>query len=183
MVLACRDSDKTRRALELINAAAAVPAINLAVDLASLPSVRDLAAAFLDRYDRLDTLIHCAGIYRTRRHTTIDGIESTLAVNVLAPFLLTNLLLNPMAAAGHARIVIVSGESHRRGEIDFDDLQCHGSGIEVAPHAGGLAAGLAEQFAVGGERLVEVADLDVEAEQNGVFGHGWGRVLVGCGNQ
>lgn len=119
VVLACRDTDKTRSALETINASAQVPAVNLPVDLANLASVRGLAARFLDRYDRLDVLINNAGLFPTRQKFTDDGFEMQIGVNHLSHFLLTNLLLDRLKESA-ARVVTVSSKLHLKGRIDFD---------------------------------------------------------------
>jgi len=123
VVLACRDTAKTTAALEQINAAAAVPAINLPVDLANLQSVRDLAAGFLSRYDRLDVLINNAGLFPQKQQFTDDGFEMQFGVNHLAPFLLTNLLLDCLKASAPARVVTVASTLHKKGEIDFDAVR------------------------------------------------------------
>ena len=77
----------------------------------------------LDRYPRLDVLVNNVGGFWATRHTTADGLEHTFAVNHLAPFLLTNLLLERLAASAPARIVTVSSGAQSMGRIDFDDLQ------------------------------------------------------------
>jgi NAD(P)-dependent dehydrogenase (short-subunit alcohol dehydrogenase family) len=92
-------------------------------DLAVQAEVRGLAQAFRERHDRLDVLVNNAGIIQSKRTETPDGIESTLAVNHLAPFLLTNLLLDLLKESAPSRIVTVSSEAQRGAEIDFDDLQ------------------------------------------------------------
>jgi NAD(P)-dependent dehydrogenase (short-subunit alcohol dehydrogenase family) len=123
MVLACRDSDKTRHALEQINTGAAIPAINLPVDLACLSSVRDLVAAFLERFDRLDVLVNNAGTFPARQQFTEDGFEMQLGVNHLAHFLLTNLLLDRLKQSAPARVITVTSTLHRKGTLDFDTFR------------------------------------------------------------
>ncbi len=95
---------------------------SLLCDFSSLASVRRLAEAFRARFDRLDVLINNAGGVNKRRLTTVDGFERTFAVNHLAPFLLTNLLLDLIVRSAPARIVTVSSIGHRQGTLDFDDL-------------------------------------------------------------
>lgn len=95
----------------------------VAGDFASLAGVRALAAQVRDACPRLDVLINNAGLAVRRRRTSKDGYESTFAVNHLAPFLLTNLLLDRLRASAPARIVNVSSGVHTSGRIDFDDLQ------------------------------------------------------------
>jgi NAD(P)-dependent dehydrogenase (short-subunit alcohol dehydrogenase family) len=123
LVLAGRDSEKTRAALATINANAQVEAINLPVDLASLQSVRDLAGAFLERYDRLDVLINNAGTFTAKQQFTQDGFEMQFGVNHLATFLLTNLLLDCLKQSAPSRIVTVTSMLHKKGRIDFDTFR------------------------------------------------------------
>ena len=122
IVLACRDSDKTDRALRLLDAASSAQVVNLPVDLASLDSVRSLASSFLDRYDRLDVLINNAGIFPAKQKFTEDGFEMQIGVNHLAPFLLTNLLLDCLKASAPARIITVSSTLHKKGWVDYDSF-------------------------------------------------------------
>ena len=92
-------------------------------DLAVQAEVRELADKFKARYDRLDVLINNAGLIQSRRTETPEGIELTLAVNHLAPFLLTNLLLDLLKSSAPSRIITVASEARRQAEIDLDDLQ------------------------------------------------------------
>jgi len=117
IVLACRDSDKTRAALDEIRAHG--NAENLPVDLASLTSVRKLAATFLARYDRLDVLINNAGTFPARLRLTDDGFEAQFGVNHLAHFLLTSELLDCLRASAPSRVVTVTSKLHKNGTIDF----------------------------------------------------------------
>jgi NAD(P)-dependent dehydrogenase (short-subunit alcohol dehydrogenase family) len=92
-------------------------------DLSSQSSIRQLAQDFDKRFDRLDVLINNAGVNHSKRIMTADGLESTFAVNVLAPFLLTNLLLGKLKASAPSRIVNVSSRAAGRSSIEFDNLQ------------------------------------------------------------
>ncbi len=94
----------------------------LLADLAAQRQVRQLATDFKARHDRLHVLVNNAGIVAGRRMLTEDGIERTFAVNHLAPFLLTTLLLDALVASAPARVVTVSSDAHRAGRIDFADL-------------------------------------------------------------
>jgi NAD(P)-dependent dehydrogenase (short-subunit alcohol dehydrogenase family) len=93
----------------------------LTCDYASFDQVRELAAALLDRYERIDVLANNAGIMTTRRQLTGDGHELIIQVNHLSPFLLTYLLLDRLSASG-ARIVTTSSQAARTGRVDPDDL-------------------------------------------------------------
>ena len=123
VVLACRDTQKTADALQVINAQARIPAVNLPVELANLESIRELAATFLERYDRLDVLINNAGLFPAKQRKTDDGFEMQFGVNHLAPFLLTNLLLDCLKASAPSRIVTVTSMLHKKGKVDFDAIR------------------------------------------------------------
>lgn len=92
-------------------------------DLSAQAQVRELADRVLAAYPRLDVLVNNAGGYWNSRQVTVDGIERTLAVDHLAPFLLTNLLLDRLRASAPARVVTVSSGAQAMGRIDFEDLQ------------------------------------------------------------
>jgi NAD(P)-dependent dehydrogenase (short-subunit alcohol dehydrogenase family) len=94
----------------------------LLADLASQSSIRQLAAELLRRYPRIQVLVNNAGAIYARRQLTSDGVELTWAVNHLAPFLLTNLLLDRLKASAPARIVTTSSGAHEGARIPFDDL-------------------------------------------------------------
>ncbi len=94
----------------------------LIADLSSLESVRQLARDFRAKYPKLNVLVNNAGLYNHGRYVTVDGYENTFATNYLAPFLLTNLLLDELKASAPSRVVNVSSVGHYSGHIDFDDL-------------------------------------------------------------
>ena len=94
-----------------------------AADMACQAEVRRLAVAVLDAYPRLDVLVNNVGGFWAHRHPTAEGLEHTFALNHLAPFLLTNLLLDRLKASAPARIVTVASGAQSMGRIDFDDLQ------------------------------------------------------------
>ena len=94
----------------------------LLADLASQASIRGLAAEALERYSRLEVLVNNAGAVNSQRRITEDGIELTWAVNHVAPFLLTTLLLDRSRASAPARIVTTSSAAHLRAQIPFDDM-------------------------------------------------------------
>ncbi len=91
-------------------------------DLATQSAVRDLAADLADRYPTIDVLAHNAGLSVRERTETADGVELTLAVNHLAPYLLTHQLVDQLIAAAPARVVVTASTVHESGTLDFDDL-------------------------------------------------------------
>jgi NAD(P)-dependent dehydrogenase (short-subunit alcohol dehydrogenase family) len=118
-----RNDQKARTALELIRKES--PASELRffkADFSNLDQVRRLAQQIDAEIPRLDVLINNAGCSFFRRTATADGHEATFAVNHLAPFLLTNLLLDKLKASAPARIVTVASAAHRYAHLDFDDL-------------------------------------------------------------
>jgi len=125
-----RDARKGESALAAVRAVASsaagasntAPVRYLQADFASLAQVRNLAAEVLATVPRLDVLINNAGCGNFSRSVTVDGYERTFAVNHLAPFLLTRLLLDRLGQSAPARIVNVASRAHRNQEIDFDDL-------------------------------------------------------------
>jgi NAD(P)-dependent dehydrogenase (short-subunit alcohol dehydrogenase family) len=92
-------------------------------DLSVQDEVRRLAEKFKESHDRLDVLVNNAGLVQSKRTETPDGIETTLAINHLAPFLLTNLLLGLLEESAPGRVVTTSSEAERWRTLDFDDLQ------------------------------------------------------------
>ena len=124
VVMVGRDRGRGEAALAEIKEKSANASVDLLLaDLSSQEEVRRLADEFKEAYPRLDVLINNAGVFRSERITTADGLEMTFAVNHLAYFLLTNLLLDVLKASAPSRIVNVSSGDHRNGTIDFDDLQ------------------------------------------------------------
>jgi NAD(P)-dependent dehydrogenase (short-subunit alcohol dehydrogenase family) len=119
-----RDQARTEAAAAGIRAAMSGAAVDVfAADLSAQAEVRRLAARVLHTYPRLDVLVNNVGGFWAHRHVTADGLEHTFALNHLAPFLLTNLLLDRLTASAPARIITVSSGVQARGRIDFDDLQ------------------------------------------------------------
>ena len=118
-----RDLARAERAADEIGAAAGAPVQAFAADLSSQAEVRRLAGEVLARCRRLDVLENHVGGYWNTRHITADGLERTFALNHLASFLLTNLLLGRLTQSGPARVVTVSSNAQANGRIDFDDLQ------------------------------------------------------------
>ena len=95
----------------------------LLADLSSQQEVRKLAADFKAKYSQLHVLVNNAGAVFSKRQTTVDGLEMTFALDHLAYFLLTNLLLDTLKASAPARIINISSQAQGIGKIHFDDLQ------------------------------------------------------------
>jgi NAD(P)-dependent dehydrogenase (short-subunit alcohol dehydrogenase family) len=96
---------------------------SLLADLSSQQEVRRLAEDFKSKYSHLHVLLNNAGAVFMQRQISVDGIEMTFALNHLAYFLLTNVLLDTIKASAPARIINVSSDAHSRGKIEFDNLQ------------------------------------------------------------
>jgi NAD(P)-dependent dehydrogenase (short-subunit alcohol dehydrogenase family) len=94
----------------------------LLADFTDLQQVRDLASVFQERNACLDVLVNNAGAFFNTRRATPYGVEMTLLVNHLAPFLLTNQLLESLKRSAAARVINVSSDGHRYGTMDFEDL-------------------------------------------------------------
>jgi retinol dehydrogenase 14 len=90
--------------------------------MSSQAEVRRLAEDVLAAYPRLDVLLNNVGGFWAHRHVTADGLEHTFALNHLAPFLLTSLLLDRLIASSPARVVTMSSSAQGSGTIDFDDM-------------------------------------------------------------
>ena len=125
VVMVCRDRARGEEARSEITTKSKNNAVDLLLaDLSSQQSIRQLVGNFQHHYTHLHVLINNAGAtFPGRRRETVDGLEMTFAVNYLAPFLLTNLLLDVLKASAPARIVNVSSASHKSGYIQMDDLQ------------------------------------------------------------
>ena len=122
-----RDPDKGARAVAEIKARSRNPNIEFVrADFSSLTDVRRLAATIMQRTPRIDVLINNAGGMFSKRNVSKDGYEMTFAVNHLAPFLLTHLLLETLKGSGGARIVTTASDAHRGAALPLDDLQATG---------------------------------------------------------
>jgi retinol dehydrogenase-12 len=118
-----RDAARVRATAEEARASGAgAPVHEHAADLARMDEVRRLAAELLETYPRIDVLANNAGAMFTSRHVTPDGFEQTFALNHLAPFLLTNLLLERLIASD-GRVVTTASDAHKGGVLDLHDLQ------------------------------------------------------------
>jgi retinol dehydrogenase-14 len=118
-----RHPTRTEDAVREVRAAGGGQVDAFVADLSSQSEVRRLAGEVLGRLPRIDVLVNNVGGYWNTRHLTADGLERTFALNHLAPFLLTHLLLDRLKAGAPARVVTVASNAHKLGHIDFDDLQ------------------------------------------------------------
>jgi retinol dehydrogenase 14 len=123
-----RDRERAALAAAEISLVSSNPAVDVFVaDMSSQAEVRRLADQVLAAYPRLDVLLNNVGGFWAHRHVTADGLERTFALNHLAPFLLTSLLLERLKTSAPARVVTVSSGAQSMGRIDFDDLMGEGT--------------------------------------------------------
>lgn len=124
VVIVGRNAPKTAQVVEEIRAASGNKNVDsLLADLSSQQEVRRLADEFKSKYPHLHVLLNNAGAAILKRQLSVDGIEMTFALNHLASFLLTNLLLDTIKVSAPARIINVSSDAHTSGKIEFDNLQ------------------------------------------------------------
>ncbi len=123
VVMTGRDRARTEAARRFVAERTRSDQVAIAVaDFSSLAAVRRLAEEFLSTEDRLDLLVNNAGLMSPKYRLSADGLELTFAVNHLAPFLLTNLLLGRLEASAPARIITVASEAHRSHRLDLAEL-------------------------------------------------------------
>lgn len=123
VVLIARSRDKAEATREAVVRAAGHSRVHVVLaDLSAQAQVRAAAAEILAAHPAVHVLINNAGVYSRKRRETVDGIELELAVNHLAPFLLTHLLLERMLASAPARVVALSSGAHRSAAVRWDDL-------------------------------------------------------------
>ena len=123
VVMVGRDRDRTEAARRFVIEGSGSDRVTIALaDFSSLDQVRRLADEILAAYDRLDLLVNNAGLMSPKYRFSFDGFELTFAVNHLAPFLLTNLLIERLRASSPARIVIVASAAHRGYRLNLNTL-------------------------------------------------------------
>lgn len=127
LAIVARDDLKAAAAVKRIEAAGNEVVDVLKADLTSQESVRTLATEALDRYARIDVLVNNAGAIFEKRQLSADGIELTWALNHLAPFLLTDLLLDRLKASAPARVITTTSDAHKGAQIPWDDLNAEQS--------------------------------------------------------
>ena len=124
IVMMCRSKERGEEAQKEIIELTGNKKVDLFLcDLSSQESIRKFVSEFKSKYQKLDILINNAGVMLSKREISVDGFEMNFAVNHLAPFLLTNLLLDALKKSAPSRIINVSSAAHRMAKMDFDDLQ------------------------------------------------------------
>jgi len=124
VVMLCRSKDTGNIAQKEIISESGNKKVDLLLcDLSSHEQIRKFVSEFKQKYQNLHVLINNAGVMASKRKLSVDGFEMNFAVNHLAPFLLTNLLLDVLKKSTPSRIVNVSSGGHRMAKMDFDDLQ------------------------------------------------------------
>ena len=124
IVMMCRSKERGEEAQkEIIELTGNKKVDLLLCDLSSQESIRKFVSEFKSKYQKLHILINNAGVMLSKREISVDGFEMNFAVNHLAPFLLTNLLLDALKKSAPSRIINVSSAAHRMAKMDFDDLQ------------------------------------------------------------
>jgi len=122
LVMVCRNPEKASSVKEGLRLKFGTDADVIIADFSSLTKVRKTAKEILAGYPQIDVLINNAGVHFTHRTITEDGFETVFAVNHLAPFLFTNLLLERLSKSAPARIIQVNSQGHRFGGLDLTDL-------------------------------------------------------------
>ncbi len=123
IVMACRDLEKGQKALDSIKEATGSKSIYLMhIDTSSMKSIDRFTREFTDRFTCLNVLINNAGAAFSKRQTTEEGYEKTIATNYLGPFKLTQNLLPMLRQKTPSRIINISSGMHKTGKVDFDDL-------------------------------------------------------------
>ncbi len=128
VVMICRNEKKAKRAKqEIVNDTGHTGIEIMLADLAVQYDIRDVAEQITGKFEEIDILVNNAGIIPGKRKETIDGIERTLAINHLASFLLTNLLLDKLKNATDGRVITTASGAHRRATdiFDLNNLQLH----------------------------------------------------------
>jgi len=124
VVIVGRNPNKTRQVIQQVKEYSGNPSVDgLVADLSSMAEIRQLALVFRQQHPHLHILVNNAGGIFANRAMTVDGYERTFALNHLAYFVLTNLLVDMLLANAPARIINVSSGSHAGAVLDFDDLQ------------------------------------------------------------
>ena len=174
VVIVGRNGAKTAQLVEEIRTTSGNQNVDsLLADLSSQEDVRRLADEFKSKYPHLHVLLNNAGGTFTTRQLTVDGIEMTFALNHLAYFLLTNLLLDTIKASAPARIINVSSDAHSGGKIDFDNLQGERTYSSFGPYGNSKLANIL--FTNELARRLEGTGVTVNALHPGLTRTGFGK--------
>jgi NAD(P)-dependent dehydrogenase (short-subunit alcohol dehydrogenase family) len=162
-----RNEEKGRRTAEAISRECGHDQVHvIPCDLASFASVRDAASGFREQFDRLDVLINNAGLWENRRRESKDGVEMNLAVNHLAPFLMTLWLLPMLRQGEGGRVISVSSDAHKSARFNFDDPELKKMYIGFVAYAQSKLANILFVQKLG--RLYPVEELTANALHPGV---------------
>jgi NAD(P)-dependent dehydrogenase (short-subunit alcohol dehydrogenase family) len=173
VVIVGRNPQKTRQVVEELRLATGNKVDSLLADLSSQQEVRRLARDLQGQYSQLHVLLNNAGGTFKTRQLSADGIEMTFALNHLAYFLLTNLLLDTLKASAPARVINVSSDAHSRGKIEFDNLQGERSYSSFGPYGNSKLANIL--FTTELARRLEGTGVTVNALHPGLTSTGFGR--------
>jgi NAD(P)-dependent dehydrogenase (short-subunit alcohol dehydrogenase family) len=167
VVLVCRRREDGESVSRHIAARGCPTPAVVTADLSSLASIRAAATEISDRYSRLHVLINNAAVIPRRRELTADGLEMQFAVNHLAYFVVTNLLLDRLQAGAPSRIINVSSGAHSGTRLDFDDLQGERSYQPGSAYSQSKLANLLFTYELA--RRLRVSDVTVNAVHPGVI--------------
>ena len=174
VVIVGRDAQKAAQVTEEVRAASDNQNVEwLLADLSSQQDIRRLATEFKSKYSQLHVLLNNAGGTFVKRQLSVDGIEMTFALNHLAYFLLTNLLLDTIKASAPARIINVSSGAHSGGKIEFDNLQGERSYSGMGPYGNSKLANIL--FTTELARRLEGTGVTVNALHPGLVSTGFGK--------
>jgi NAD(P)-dependent dehydrogenase (short-subunit alcohol dehydrogenase family) len=174
VVIVGRDAQKAAQVTDEIRAASDNHNVDwLLSDLSSQQDVRRLVTEFKGKYSQLHVLINNAGGTFMTRQLSVDGIEMTFALNHLAYFLVTNLLLDTIKASAPARIINVSSDAHSSGKIEFDNLQGERSYSGIGPYGNSKLANIL--FTAELARRLEGTGVTVNALHPGLVSTGFGK--------
>ena len=178
VVMICRNKDKGNILMNEIKAETGNQNVDLFVaDLSSQKEVRRLADEIKVKYPVIDVLVNNAGAINENRTETVDGIETTFATNHLAPFLLTQLLLDNIKAAPKARIVNLASEAARMGKINFSDLSFKEGYTAMKSYCQSKLANIL--FTVMLSEQLKGTNITVNCMHPGVVNTGFGKELKG----
>jgi len=174
VVIVGRNAPRTAQVVEELRAASDSEYVDsLLADLSSKEEIWRLADEFKSKYQQLHVLLNNAGGTFATRLLSVDGIEMTFALNHLAYFLLSNLLLDTLKASAPARIINVSSDAHSRGKIDFDNLQGELSYSSFGPYGNSKLANIL--FTTELAHRLEGTGVTVNALHPGLTSTGFGR--------